>query len=179
MKKLKLDELGRLDSDSFKSAPKNSIVVVLDNMRSMHNVGSIFRTCDAFAIEAIYLCGVTATPPNREIYKTALGAEETVQWEYFKTTQEAVSKLLQHNSIVLAIEQTNQSVLLDAYSFDPNKHYAFIFGNEVEGVQEEVLSMCHAAVEIPQFGTKHSFNVSISAGIVLWEAVKQLSHTPQ
>lgn len=173
MKKLQLEELGRLSKDEFKSTSKIPVVVVLDNIRSLHNVGSVFRTCDAFAIEAIYLCGITACPPNREIYKTALGSEESVSWSYFNSTREAIDSLIHHSYDVYAVEQTTESILLQNFEPANNKGLALIFGNEVEGVQADLLPLCKGAIEIPQYGTKHSFNVSVSAGIVLWEISKK------
>lgn len=163
-----MDELNRLSVDDFKEAAKFPVTIVLDNVRSMHNVGSVFRTSDAFRIEQICLCGITAQPPHREINKTALGATESVYWQHFETTLECVQKLESEGYDVFAIEQVKGSVMLDKISFETDKKTAFIFGNEVFGVSEEVLSACDGFIEIPQFGTKHSFNISISVGIVLW-----------
>ena len=177
MKKLQLEALGRLNLDAYAQIKKLPIILVLDNIRSLHNVGAIFRTCDAFAIEAIYLCGLTGTPPNREIYKTALGAELSVHWEYFPTTLEAIHKLIQHQFFIIALEQTTDSKSLLEMVFSSDQSYAFILGNEVDGVDETLLPICNMALEIPQFGTKHSFNVSVSAGIVLWEIAKQYFHS--
>lgn len=178
MKKLQLEELGRLSKDEFKTSLKMPVVVVLDNIRSLHNVGSVFRTCDAFAVEAIYLCGITACPPNREIYKTALGSEETVSWKHFKSTKDAIDLLTAQFYDVYAIEQTSGSISLQDFNPPENKGLAIILGNEIDGVQSELLPLCKGAVEIPQYGTKHSFNVSVSAGIVLWEMAKKfyISH---
>jgi 23S rRNA (guanosine2251-2'-O)-methyltransferase len=166
--KWSMEELNRLSVDGFKEAAKFPITIVLDNVRSMHNVGSIFRTSDAFRIEQIALCGITAQPPHREINKTALGATESVHWQYYETTLECVQKLKAEDYDIFAIEQVKGSMMLDKISFDTNKKAAFVFGNEVFGVSEEVLNTCDSFIEIPQFGTKHSFNISISVGIVLW-----------
>lgn len=168
MRKLSTDELQRVDYDTFKNSPKLPVVIVLDNIRSQHNIGSVFRTCDAFRIQSIFLCGITATPPNREIQKTALGATESVEWKYFDDTREAVRYLKNEGYQVIAVEQTTDSIPLDSFSLENNKKLAFIFGNEVNGVQEDVIESVGMAVEIPQFGTKHSFNVSVTAGIVIW-----------
>lgn len=169
--KLSMQDLGRLSSDEFKTSDKNKVVLVLDNIRSLNNVGSAFRTADAFLIEAIYLCGVTGTPPKPEIEKTALGATETVAWHYFKTTQEAISELKSKNYFVASIEQAKDSVMLNQFQ-KPNKPIALVFGNEVYGVEQEIINQSDACIEIPQFGTKHSFNVSVSMGIVLWELLR-------
>lgn len=168
MKKLKLDELKRLSPEEYKAAEKSPVIVVLDNVRSLHNVGSIFRTSDAFRIQNIYLCGITGTPPNKEINKTALGATESVDWQYFKTTAEAIIQLKQDGYAIYAIEQAEKSIALPELSIDSNKSVAFVFGNEVEGVAEDVMQLVDGCVEIPQFGSKHSFNVSVTAGIILW-----------
>jgi len=169
MRKLQMDELGRLNSDEFKSAEKVPVIIVLDSIRSLHNVGSVFRTADAFRIEKIILCGITGTPPHREIEKTALGATNTVPWEYAVSARDAISTLQQSGYLALALEQTDNSVWLQDNLFDPKRKYCFIFGNEVFGVSDEVINICDVSVEIPQFGTKHSFNVSVSTGIVLWD----------
>ncbi len=163
-----MDELNRLSVDGFKEAAKFPITIVLDNVRSMHNVGSVFRTSDAFRIEQLCLCGITGQPPHREINKTALGATESVHWQHYETTLACVQQLKSEGYDVFAIEQVKGSQMLDKISFETNKKTAFIFGNEVFGVSEEVLSACDGFIEIPQFGTKHSFNISISVGIVLW-----------
>jgi 23S rRNA (guanosine2251-2'-O)-methyltransferase len=167
--KLSMDQLNRLNADQFKKEKKFPLVIVLDNIRSMMNIGSVFRTCDAFRIEKIMLCGITACPPNKEIHKTALGATESVDWEYFVDTCDAVEKLKVDGYQVLALEQTSQSKNLMEFMPDASIKYALVFGNEVKGVHEDVLKCCHAALEIPQFGTKHSFNISVSAGIVIWD----------
>ena len=166
-----MDDLGRLSSDEFKATEKNKIILVLDNVRSLNNVGSAFRTSDAFLIEAIYLCGVTGTPPKPEIEKTALGATETVTWNYFKTTQEAIDDLKSNGYFIAAIEQAKNSIMLNKFQ-KPNKPLALVFGNEVYGVEQEIINQSDACIEIPQFGTKHSFNVSVSMGIVLWEMLR-------
>lgn len=164
-----MQELNRLDAKEFRSVEKTPVVVVLDNVKSMNNIGSVFRTCDAFRIEAIYLCGFTATPPHREIHKTALGATESVGWKYFKETRQALEELKENGYLLIALEQTDKSILLNNYQPDCKSRSALIFGNEVKGVHQEVLDMCDLALEIPQYGTKHSFNIAVSAGIVLWD----------
>lgn len=169
MKKLSMEELNRLSKEEFKSADKKKIIVILDNIRSMHNVGSVFRTSDAFAIEKIMLCGITAQPPHREIEKAALGATESVDWEHHPHTIEIVNKLKAEGYIIISIEQTETSVFLQNFETKAEEKYAIVFGNEVEGVQQEVINASNYCIEIPQFGTKHSFNVSVCAGIVLWE----------
>lgn len=170
-----MDELNRKTVDEFKQSGKTPLVVVLDNVRSLHNIGSIFRTCDAFLIEAIYLCGISATPPHKEIHKTALGAEESVDWKYFETTMQAVEHLKANSYVVWGVEQTEKSILLADFVIGCGNRYALVFGNEVHGIEQDVLDCCDGCIEIPQFGTKHSFNVSVSAGIVLWECYKQVS----
>jgi len=174
MKKLSTSELNRISVDDFKSTNKIPLVVVLDNIRSMHNVGAAFRTGDAFAIEKIFLCGITAKPPHRDIQKTALGAQDSVAWEYTATTAEAMEQLKSDGYTLCIIEQTNESVLLNEFQFEPSKKYAVVFGNEAFGVEDTVLPLADVALEIPQFGTKHSLNVSVCLGVVLWEAVKGL-----
>lgn len=173
MKKLSLKELNRIDVKSFKEKEKTPIIVVLDNIRSLNNVGSVFRTSDAFLIKKIILCGITAKPPHREIQKTALGATESVDWEYFKTTKEAVEVLRSQNCKIAAVEQADKSIMLDEYEVDKSKTLALIFGNEVKGVDDEVMEMIDECIEIPQFGTKHSFNISVSAGILIWDIFKK------
>jgi 23S rRNA (guanosine2251-2'-O)-methyltransferase len=172
MRKLLNKELARMTVDQFRKSKKAPFIVVLDNVRSQSNVGSIFRTADAFAIEAIYLCGITATPPHREIQKTALGATEAVEWSYFPKTLEAVLKLKENGYIIIAVEQAEGAVAPDRFNIDPDNKYALIFGHEINGVSQEVLNICDGCIEIPQFGTKHSFNIAISVGIVLWEVSK-------
>lgn len=169
--KLSMDELGRMNPEEFQSSQKNPIILVLDNIRSLNNVGSAFRTGDSFLIEAIYLCGVTGTPPNKEIEKTALGATETVSWKYFKTTQEAIDDLKSKAYKIVSVEQATNSVKLNEYQKD-KQATALIFGNEVYGVEQEIINQSDVCLEIPQFGTKHSLNVSVSIGIVLWELLR-------
>lgn len=173
MKKLKLEELGRITPDEFKAADKLPVVIVLDNVRSLHNVGSAFRTADAFKVERIVLSGITGTPPHREIEKTALGATSSVSWEYYATTAEALQKLREEGYAIIAIEQTDKSQKLNEYPVKLHAKTCLVFGNEVNGVSEEAISMCEAAIEIPQFGTKHSLNVSVCLGIVVWEFFRQ------
>ena len=175
MRKLKITELNRLTPEAFKESRKIPLVVVLDHVRSLNNVGSVFRTSDAFRVEAIYLCGITACPPHAEIHKTALGAEETVDWKYFNDTLEAVENLRQMGYTICAIEQAEGSVMLDKLLLDKTKKYAVILGNEVKGVQQTVVDKCDMCIEIPQYGTKHSLNVSVTAGIVIWDFFKQLT----
>ena len=172
IRKLSMDELNRKTVHEFKSATKTPFIVVLDNVRSLNNIGSIFRTSDAFLIEAIYLCGISATPPHKEIHKTALGAEDTVSWKYFEDTLDAIKNLKDNGFIIVGVEQTSKSISLEKYPFQMNTKYALVFGNEVKGIQQEVAHECDNCFEITQFGTKHSFNVSVSAGIVLWEWYK-------
>lgn len=175
MRKLKITELNRLTPEAFKESRKIPLIVVLDHVRSLNNVGSVFRTSDAFRVEAIYLCGITACPPHAEIHKTALGAEETVDWKYFNDTLEAVENLRQMDYTICAIEQAEGSVMLDKLLLDKTKKYAVILGNEVKGVQQTVVDKCDMCIEIPQYGTKHSLNVSVTAGIVIWDFFKQLT----
>lgn len=175
MRKLSMQELGRVEVEEFKKAPKTPLIVVLDNVRSMHNVGSVFRTSDCFAVEKIILCGITAQPPHREIEKTALGATESVDWEYFDTVENAIKSLKENNVQVCAIEQVTQSVSLKDFKPLENQKYAFIFGNEVHGVSDEAIALVDDCIEIPQFGTKHSFNISVTAGIVLWDFYNKIS----
>lgn len=175
MRKLKNDELGRMNVEAFKAAEKNPIILVLDNLRSLNNIGSIFRTADAFRIEGIYLCGITATPPHRDIQKTALGATESVEWSYFEKTKLAIIKLKEKGYFVLALEQTDGSTLLHQFNPEPAAKYALVLGNEVKGVAQEITEIVDACIEIPQYGTKHSFNVSVSAGIVLWDILLKMN----
>ena len=174
MRKLKLDELNRVSVEEFKDQKKLPIVVVLDNVRSMHNVGSIFRTSDALALEGIYLCGITAQPPHREIEKTALGATQSVDWFHFKNTEEAVADLHAEGYTILAIEQAENSTSLLDFKPEKDKKYALVFGNEVNGVDEAVMKTVDGCIEIPQFGTKHSFNIVVSMGIVGWDFFTKL-----
>lgn len=169
MRKLTVEDMHRIDVETFKQSEKLPLVMVLDNVRSLHNVGSVLRTADAFRIEAVYMCGITATPPSAEIHKTALGAEDSVIWQYFEDTMQAVDKLKNEGYTVLAVEQVEGSLKLGNFAFEPQKKYALIMGNEVKGVRQDVVDACHQALEIPQYGTKHSMNVSVTAGIVMWE----------
>lgn len=169
MRKLTVEELNRIDIDTFKQADKLPLIMVLDNIRSLHNVGSVLRTADAFRLEAVYMCGITAVPPSPEIHKTALGAEDSVRWQYFADTLEAVNLLKSEGYMVLAVEQVEGSLKLGTFTFEPGKRYALVMGNEVKGVQQAVVDACNQALEIPQYGTKHSMNVSVTAGIVMWE----------
>lgn len=170
--KLKNEELNRLSVDEFKKTEKQPVVIVLDNVRSLNNVGSAFRTADAFLIEEIMLCGVTGTPPNKEIEKTALGATATVKWSYFKTTLEALEQLKRDQYAVFAVEQAQNSIALNTFS-EAGKKTALVFGNEVYGVEQDVIDACEGVIEIPQAGTKHSLNISVSVGIVLWEIFRK------
>lgn len=172
MRKLSMDELGRKSVEEFKQASKTPVIAVLDNIRSMHNVGSVFRTADGFLIEAIFLCGYTPQPPHRDINKTALGATETVDWICFATTTEAVLQLKEKGYKIFAVEQTEGSVSLQKFTRNAEEKIAVVFGNEVEGVQDEVLKLVDGSIEIPQLGMKHSLNISVAAGIVLWEIVR-------
>lgn len=174
MRKLTVEELDRPDLATFRQMKKTPLVVVLDNVRSLHNVGSVLRSADAFALEAVYMCGITATPPSAEIHKTALGAEDSVHWQHFPDTLDAVASLRREGYVILAVEQVENSHKLDTYRFEPGKKYALILGNEVKGVQQCVVDACDGALEIPQHGTKHSLNVSVTAGIVMWEAARAL-----
>jgi len=179
MKKLKITEMNRLTLEEFKISSKLPLVVVLDNVRSLHNVGSIFRTGDAFLIESVFLCGITSTPPHAEIHKTALGAENTVEWRYFEDTIEAVNQLKRNGYIVYSIEQAVGSTLLPELKLDNTKKYAVILGNEVKGVQQSVVDASDSCIEIPQYGTKHSLNVSVTGGIIIWEFFRKLPQTPK
>ncbi|HLO60743.1 MAG TPA: RNA methyltransferase, partial [Bacteroidales bacterium] len=169
MKKLLNEELNRKTVEEFKNAAKHPVVVVLDNVRSLNNIGSVFRTCDAFLMQEIILCGITATPPHREISKTALGATESVEWKYMESTVEAVNELRNNGYKVFAIEQARGACMLHDLSISQNEKYAVIFGHEINGVSQEVVDLCDGVIEIPQHGTKHSINVAVSTGIVLWE----------
>jgi tRNA G18 (ribose-2'-O)-methylase SpoU len=173
MRKLQMDELNRLSVEDFKESKKNSFCIVLDDVRSMNNVGSAFRTADAFAVEKIYLCGITATPPHREIEKTALGSTESVAWEHHENIIELIEKLKAENYVVLAVEQVENSLKLNNFEPKPNQKYAFVFGNEVFGVNENVVAIAHNCLEIPQFGTKHSLNISVTVGIICWDFVSK------
>jgi 23S rRNA (guanosine2251-2'-O)-methyltransferase len=173
--KLKLDELGRVDIETFREQEKLPLTVVLDSVRSMHNIGSIFRTSDGFAVERIILCGITAQPPHREIEKTALGATQSISWVYFESIKEALEHLRTENYQITAVEQAENSISLNHFQPKTTEKYALIFGNEVNGVSEEAMEMIDACIEIPQFGTKHSFNIVVSAGIVLWDFFAKLN----
>lgn len=168
-----MSELNRLTAEEFQEAPKNPIAVVLDNVRSVLNVGSVFRTSDAFRIDELHLCGLTATPPNREMNKTALGATESVSWTHFDHTTDSLLNLKEKGYTLIAIEQTTGAIELQEFPFEKHEKVALVFGNEVKGVSNEALELCDFAIEIPQFGTKHSLNISVSAGIALWQAAKQ------
>jgi 23S rRNA (guanosine2251-2'-O)-methyltransferase len=168
-RKLKSGELSRIDNQIFKESKKFEVILILDNIRSGNNVGSVFRTSDAFRLTEIYLCGITAQPPQRDIQKTALGATETVSWKYFENTLDAVSEARNNGYAVLSLEQTEKAIMLDNFIPEPEKKYALVLGNEVRGVQQKVIDQCDVSIEIPQFGTKHSFNISVSAGIILWD----------
>lgn len=169
MRKLQNNELGRKTIDQFRSSEKSPFVIVLDNVRSQSNVGSVFRTADAFLVERIFLCGITATPPHREIQKTALGSTESVSWKYCQSSKEAVLELRENGYQIIGIEQVRGSVKLQDFTVEINMRYALVFGHEINGVDQEIINLCDRCIEIPQFGTKHSFNIAVSAGIVLWE----------
>ena len=176
MRKLRTVEMQRLTLEEFKAAEKLPLVVVLDDVRSLYNVGSIFRTCDAFRVEALCLCGITATPPHPEIHKTALGGEDSVEWRYHATAKEAVERLCAEGYHVFAVEQAEGSTMLHQLQVTPDQRYAVVLGNEVKGVHQEVVDSCDGCLEIPQRGTKHSMNVAVAAGIVIWEFFKQLNN---
>ncbi|MCS4237570.1 23S rRNA (guanosine2251-2'-O)-methyltransferase [Myroides gitamensis] len=174
MRKLANSELDRKSVDEFKTSDKTPIIVVLDDVRSLHNIGSVFRTCDAFLVEKVYLCGITATPPNKEIHKTALGATETVAWEYVKDVVEVVERLKAEGVSVQAIEQVENSVMLNDFQIEDEQKYALVFGNEVKGVSQGVVDLSDGVIEIPQIGTKHSLNIAVSTGIVIWDLFQQM-----
>ncbi len=173
-RKLKITEMGRMSVDEFHEAEKLPLVVVLDGVRSLYNVGSVFRTSDAFRVAGVVLCGITATPPNAEIHKTALGAEDSVSWKYYADTMEAAAWLRSEGYTLLSIEQCEGSTMLQDFDPEPDKKYAVVLGNEVKGVQQQVVDACDACLEIPQFGTKHSMNVSVTAGIIIWHFASRL-----
>jgi len=175
MRKLKITELNRMTPEEFKETRKLPLVVVLDDIRSLHNIGSVFRTSDAFCIECIYLCGITAVPPHPEMHKTALGAEFTVDWKYVKDTVDAIEELKQNGYIVYSVEQAEGSIMLNELKLDKCAKYAVVMGNEVKGVKQEVIDHSDGCIEIPQYGTKHSLNVSVTAGIVIWDLFNQLA----
>tara|TARA_R110002050_G_scaffold184989_4_gene318828 strand:+ start:3379 stop:3915 length:537 start_codon:yes stop_codon:yes gene_type:complete len=174
MRKLKNNELDRLSIDAFKDAKKTPIIIVLDNIRSLNNIGSIFRTSDAFLIEKIYLCGITATPPHKDIHKTALGSTDAVDWEYAENTLELIKKLKTENVKICSIEQAENATMLNNFTPKENTTYALVFGNEVKGVAQDVVSTSDVIIEIPQFGTKHSLNISVSCGVVIWDIFSKL-----
>ena len=173
MRKLRNEELGRKSIEEFKTAEKLPLVVVLDNVRSALNVGSVFRTSDAFLIEGLCLCGITATPPNPDIHKSALGGENTVSWKYFEKTLQAIEELHKNGYTIFAVEQTEGSISLPDFMIEKSQKYALVFGHEVDGVDQEVIASCDGSIEIPQWGSKHSLNISVSAGIVLWDIAKK------
>lgn len=174
MRKLANEELDRKNIEEFKEASKTPIIIILDDIRSLHNIGSVFRSSDAFLVEKIYLCGITAVPPNKEIHKTALGATETVTWEYAENVIEVIEKLKQDKISVYAIEQTENSIMLNDFQTEPNQKYALIFGNEVKGVHQKAINASDGVIEIPQLGSKHSLNISVSAGIVIWDLFQKI-----
>ena len=174
MKKLKNNELNRLDVSAFKKAAKTPLIIILDNIRSLNNIGSVFRTSDAFLVEKIYLCGITAKPPHKDIHKTALGATESVDWEYAEDTLTLINQLQKENVTVVSIEQADNSIMLQDFTIDKTKKYAIVMGNEVKGVQQEVVSKSDYCVEIPQYGTKHSLNISVTTGIVIWDLFQKI-----
>lgn len=177
MRKLRTIEMRRLTIDEFKQSEKLPLTVVLDDVRSLHNVGAVFRTCDAFRVERVCLCGITATPPNAEIHKTALGGEDSVDWTYHPTAAEAVKSLHDAGYVVASVEQAEGSAMLDRLTLDPSRRYAVVLGNEVKGVSQEVVDLSDMCIEIPQFGTKHSLNVSVAGGIIIWEFAKLLMNS--
>ncbi len=174
MRKLKNNELDRLSIDEFKQSAKTPLIVILDNIRSLNNIGSVFRTSDAFLIEKIYLCGITAKPPHKDIHKTALGSTDTVAWEYVENTIDIVAKLRANDVHIISIEQAENAVMLNNFTPDKNIKYAVIFGNEVKGVSQEVVDASDTVIEIPQFGTKHSLNISVSTGVVIWDLFSKM-----
>lgn len=174
MRKLANAELERKNIQEFKEAEKSPIIIILDDIRSLHNIGSVFRTSDAFLIEKIYLCGITAVPPNKEIHKTALGATDTVTWEYAKDVLDVIAKLKEEKVKIYSIEQTENAIMLDDFQPDTEIKYALIFGNEVKGVSQEAINLSDGVIEIPQLGSKHSLNISVSAGIVIWDLFQKL-----
>ena len=175
MRKLENSELDRKSIEAFKQSEKTPLILVLDDIRSLHNIGSVFRTADAFLLEKIYLCGITATPPNKEIHKTALGATETVTWEHQENVLEVIEKLKAENVMTLAIEQVESAVFLQNFEVKKGEKYALVFGNEVHGVSQEAVALCDGCIEIPQLGTKHSLNISVSAGIVVWDLFQKMN----
>lgn len=174
MRKLENSELERKSVEDFKEAQKTPLIIILDDIRSLNNIGSVFRTSDAFLVEKIYLCGITAVPPNKEIHKTALGATDTVAWEYNENIQSVIESLKKDNINVFAVEQVENSIFLQDFTIEKNKKYALVFGNEVYGVSQKAIELCDGTIEIPQLGTKHSLNISVSAGIVVWDFFKKM-----
>jgi len=174
MRKLKNSELDRLSVDAFKDAKKTPIIIILDNIRSLNNIGSVFRTSDAFLIEKIYLCGITAIPPHKDIHKTALGSTDTVDWEYIENTKDIVERLQYENVKVCAVEQADNATMLNNFNVESSTRYALVFGNEVKGVAQGVVNICDFVIEIPQFGTKHSLNISVSCGVLIWDVFNKL-----
>ncbi|WP_242092694.1 RNA methyltransferase [Aestuariivivens sediminicola] len=175
MRKLKNSELDRLSTDAFKKANKTPLIIVLDNVRSLNNIGSVFRTSDAFLVEKIYLCGITATPPHKDIHKTALGSTETVDWEYAQDTLALIERLKNSDIKIISVEQAENAMMLNDFEPERNTTYAIVFGHEVKGVSQEVVNASHQVLEIPQFGTKHSLNISVSCGIVVWDLFTKLT----
>lgn len=174
MRKLKNSELNRLSIEEFKKSPKTPLIVVLDNIRSLNNIGSVFRTCDSFLIKKIYLCGITAKPPHKDMHKTALGSTESVDWEYSKTTMDVINKLKKDNVKIISIEQTEDAIMLHEFIPEKKTIYALVFGNEVKGIDQKIVNASDMVIEIPQFGTKHSLNISVSAGVVVWDIYSKL-----
>ncbi|MFH1319293.1 MAG: RNA methyltransferase [Bacteroidota bacterium] len=175
MRKLKNEELVRKTVEEYKKAKKTPLIIVLDNVRSLNNVGSVFRTADSFLVESVYLCGITATPPHRDIQKTALGATESVDWKYFNETKDAIDRLRLNNYKISAIEQTENSIALNEFSLEKDQKYAVIFGHEVKGIDQDIINLCDFCLEIPQFGTKHSLNIAVSVGVVVWDLFIKLN----
>lgn len=173
-RKLKNSELGRISAAAYKGKEKTPLIIVLDNIRSLNNIGSVFRTADAFLAKKIYLCGITATPPHKDIQKTALGATDSVDWEYAESTLDLITSLQKEGVVIVSIEQAEDAILLQNFEVKPNKTYAVVFGNEVKGVQQEVVSASNSVVEIPQYGTKHSLNISVSVGVVVWDVFSKM-----
>ncbi len=176
MRKLKNSELNRLSVEAFKNKQKTPLIIVLDNIRSLNNIGSVFRTSDAFLIEKIYLCGITATPPHKDIHKTALGSTDTVDWEYYKNTLDLIEKLKTEQVKICSIEQAENATMLNDFTVERDTKYAMIFGNEVKGVSQDVVNTSDTVIEIPQFGTKHSLNISVSCGVVVWDVFSKLQN---
>lgn len=174
MRKLKNSELKRLNVDEFKQAHKTPLIIVLDNIRSLNNIGSVFRIADAFLVEKVYLCGITATPPHKDIHRTALGATESVAWEYAENTSDVIDKLKRERAVIISIEQAENAIMLNDFVPDAGKKYVVVFGNEVKGVLQEVVSASDMVIEIPQFGTKHSLNISVSTGVVVWDLFSKI-----